>query len=57
MKRNNEIMEKIFQAKIQRRQDLAQLPVEEKVRILVQLQKIASPILSARGLKREPWSV
>lgn len=51
----NKVIEAIFQAKRQRRRDLARLPIEEKVKILLQLQKIAIPILSARGLKRKLW--
>lgn len=50
-------MEKIFEAKRERRRELAKLPVPEKVRILVELQKIASPILLARGIHKKPWSL
>ncbi|MBI5299870.1 MAG: hypothetical protein HY877_06220 [Deltaproteobacteria bacterium] len=57
MKRNKKTIQNIFQAKKQRRRELANLPIEEKVKILVQLQKIAIPILSARGLKKKSWKL
>ncbi|MDD4018005.1 MAG: hypothetical protein PHV28_08670 [Kiritimatiellae bacterium] len=34
---------------------LADLPYPEKVRIVVELQKIAVPILKARGVAASPW--
>ena len=37
------------------RRQLADLPYPEKVRIVVELQKIAAPILKARGLTVVPW--
>ena len=37
--------------------DLAKRPIEEKVKILVQLQKMAIPILSARDIKHKAWSI
>ncbi len=54
---NKKDIDKIFEAKRQRRKALAKLPVAEKIRILVQLQKIASPLLMARGIKKKPWVV
>jgi hypothetical protein len=48
---------KIFAAKEQRRQMLARLPFPEKVRAVIQLQKMASVILRARGKSVRPWSV
>ncbi|MBI2092237.1 MAG: hypothetical protein HYT75_04500 [Deltaproteobacteria bacterium] len=54
---NKRHIERLFSAKRQRRMDLAGLSIEEKVKILVHLQQIASLILKARGLKREPWKV
>lgn len=38
-----------FEAKRERRLELARLPYSEKVRILIQLQTIAAPLLIARG--------
>ena len=57
MKDNRKSVETIFRAKKQRRKDLAKLSIEEKVKILVQLQKIAAPIYLARGLKKKPWKL
>ena len=37
------------------RRRLADLPYPEKVRIVVELQKIAAPILTARGVTASPW--
>ncbi len=37
------------------RRRLADLPYPEKVRIVVELQKIAAPILKARGVTISPW--
>lgn len=42
-------MARILEAKRERRLDLARLPYPEKVRILIQLQTIAAPLLIARG--------
>lgn len=50
-------IERLFLAKKQRRTELAGLSIEEKVRILVQLQQIACSVLNARGLKRKPWKI
>jgi hypothetical protein len=38
-------------SKRERRLALARLPYEEKVRILIELQTIAAPLLRARGKK------
>ena len=55
MEKSKKIVEEFFQAKRERRQNLAKLPIEKKVKILVQLQKMAIPILIARGLKKKAW--
>jgi hypothetical protein len=47
---------KIFEAKEQRRQDLARLPFPAKVRAVMQLQEMAATILRARGKIVKPWS-
>ncbi len=39
----------IFDAKARRRRDLALLPHEEKVRIVVRLQRMANAMLTASG--------
>ena len=48
----------IFQRKVERRQALAKLPIEKKIRILIELQKIASEIrkISGRSGPR-PWQI
>ena len=39
----------LFQAKAQRRQRLAALPIEEKIRILIQMQKLSNDIRRKTG--------
>ena len=48
---------RIFAAKEQRRQALARLPFPEKVRAVIELQKMAAVILRARGKSVKPWKV
>lgn len=50
-------VDKLFKAKKERRQILAQLPIEEKIKILVKLQEMASPILTQRGINKYPWKI
>jgi hypothetical protein len=50
-------LERILAAKEARRKELAALPYAEKVRIVVQLQAMAAPILRARGRNVEPWDL
>jgi len=57
LEKNKKTIERIFRAKRTRRRELAALSIEEKIKILVELQKIAIPILAARGLIRAPWRV
>lgn len=42
-------IEKIFKAKAARRKALARLPIEEKVKILIELQNMAAPLLRVRS--------
>ena len=52
------LVEKLFAAKKARRVALARLPIEEKVRIIVELQKIAFDIRSAVGKPSpKPWDL
>ncbi len=46
---------RLIVAKQQRRHQLAALPFPEKVRIIVQLQQMAAPILRARGRPIRVW--
>ena len=52
------LMEKLFAAKRARRAALVRLPFEEKVRIIVELQKMAFEIRSAAGASApNPWDL
>jgi hypothetical protein len=43
-------------SKARRRQQLARLPIEEKLRAVMQLQRMAEPILKKRGQVRRLWA-
>lgn len=47
----------LFAAGEVRRRELAALPFPEKVRLLVRLQRMAAPILRARGVPAQPWDL
>jgi hypothetical protein len=49
MPTTNEIAEDIFRRKKTARRDAARLPIEEKLRILVKLQKRANEVRRATG--------
>lgn len=51
----NSELASLLEAKDKRRQQLAQLPIKEKVRILIRLQKISAPILKQRGKAVVCW--
>ena len=48
---------KLFAAKEERRRKLAALPFAEKVRAVVRMQKMAAPLLRARGHRVRVWSL
>jgi hypothetical protein len=48
---------KLIAAKEQRRRELAALSFPEKVRVVVQLQKMAAPLLRARGRPVRVWAL
>jgi len=48
---------RLLAAKEQRRRQLAALPFPHKVRLVVQLQQMAAPILRARGRVIRVWPV
>ena len=51
-------IEKLFQAKNLFHKEMAKLSFEEKIEILVKLQKIANDIRSANGKKqRKVWKI
>ena len=47
---------RLIAAKEQRRLKLAALPFVEKVRLVVQLQQMAAPVLRARGREVRVWA-
>jgi hypothetical protein len=49
-------IEKLFRAKEKRRSRLAGMPFPDKVRAIVQLQRMAAPVLRARGKQVTVWS-
>jgi hypothetical protein len=50
-------IEKLFRAKEKRRSRLAEMPMHEKVRAIIQLQRMAAPVLRARGKHATVWSL
>jgi hypothetical protein len=48
---------RIFAAKEDRRQKLASLPYPEKVRAVVQLQRMAVPLLKNRNKRARVWQI
>lgn len=50
-------IEKLFQAKEQRRARLAALPFPEKVRAVVQMQRMAAPLYRSRGKQVRIWEL
>ena len=57
MDRLNPEIERLFRAKEQRRVRLAALPYPEKVRAVVQMQKMAAPLLRSRGRQVRIWEL
>lgn len=57
MSKRNKKIDDLFEAKRRRRKELARLSIEEKVRILVELQKIAVAVFAERGLVKRPWKL
>lgn len=49
--------QEILGEKEEHRKILRDLPFPEKVRIVVELQKIAAPALRARGINVHPWRI
>lgn len=47
----------VFQEKARRRLRLVHLSYPEKVRIVVELQKMQAPILAARGIHVRIWDI
>lgn len=55
MDRLNPEIERLFCAKEERRARLAALPFPEKVQAVVQMQRMAAPLLRARGKQVRVW--
>ena len=56
--RLQELAEASFRQKQERRRELAALPIEEKVEILVRLRQMVADIAwETRGAKLEPWKL
>jgi hypothetical protein len=50
--------EELFAWKQSHRHDLAKLPIEEKIKVLIKLQHLASKVKTQSGRKyRNPWDV
>ena len=50
-------IEQLFRAKERRRARLAAMPYHEKVQAVVQMQKMAAPLLRGRGLQVRIWEL
>lgn len=50
-------IEKLFRAKESRRRRLAALPFHEKVLVVIRMQRMAAPILRARGRPARVWNL
>ena len=50
-------IEQLFRAKERRRARLAAMPFPEKVRAVVQMQKMAAPLFQGRGLQVRIWEL
>jgi hypothetical protein len=48
-------LKQILAGKERRREELARLPIEEKIRVVIRLQEMAAPILRARGKPIRCW--
>lgn len=51
------LLERALKAKEQRRKQLARLPYPEKVRILIQMQRMAAPLKANRDPRACVWRI
>lgn len=51
------VLARLLHAKEERRKELARLPIEEKVKIVVRMQHMAAPLLRQRGKDVHPWTL
>lgn len=57
-RRLQELAEASFHQKRERRRELAALPIEEKVEILLRLQQMVADVAwETQGVKLEPWNL
>jgi hypothetical protein len=52
-----ELSQALYSAKAARRKQLARLPIHKKIEIVVQLQKLAAPLLKAQGKRAVVWKI
>ncbi|MBM3333064.1 hypothetical protein FJY63_00215 [Candidatus Sumerlaeota bacterium] len=53
-----EVAQDLFRAKMARRTELARLPIERKISILMELQKLAGDIRASMGKSKRPsWNL
>jgi hypothetical protein len=50
-------MARIVEAKARRRRELAALPIHEKVRILIRMQRMIVPIIRDRDPRARVWEI
>lgn len=50
-------MASVFEAKMERRRRLAALPIHEKVKILVRMQRMIVPIVRDRDPRARVWEI
>jgi len=51
------VLARLLQAKEERRKELARLPIEEKVKIVVRMRHMAAPLLREHGKDVHPWKI
>jgi hypothetical protein len=56
MEPSPDLLNRLFDAKAQRRQKLAAMSFEEKIAALVRLQEMSASIARSRGVILKPWS-
>ena len=54
---SNPLMARIIEAKERRRRELAALPIHEKVKILIQMQRMIVPIVRDRDPRARVWEI
>jgi hypothetical protein len=52
-----DVMDKIYRDIANRHKEMAKLPIEEKIRCLVEIQKMVKPIEEKRGKEIKVWEI